>query len=149
MAELAVIGSIIGAAGKVIGGINANNAAQAEAAQLEMQGKEEFAAGQRDALAKRREGQLLNSRVQSLAAASGAGADSPTIVRLMAGTSSEAEYNAGTAMYGGKARRRGAFDRATAARASGQSSLLGSMFDAAGTAMTGVNTYGTSRGHWG
>lgn len=149
MAELALIGTLVSAAGQVVGGINANNAAKAEAAQLEMQGKEEFAAGQRDAMAKRREGQLLNSRVQSLAAASGAGADSPTIVRLMAGTASEAELNAGTAMYGATARRRGAFDRATASRASGQSSLLGSMFGAAGSALGGANSYGTAKGYWG
>lgn len=149
MAEIALIGSLISAAGSVVGGINANNAAQAEAAQLEMQGKEEFAAEQRDAMAKRREGRLINSRIQSLAAASGAGADSPTIVRLMAGTAQEAEYNAGTAMYGARSRRRGAFDRATAARASGQASLLGSMFNAAGTAMSGVNNYGMGKGMWG
>lgn len=149
MAELALIGSLVGAAGQVVGGINANNAARAEAAQLEMQGKEEFAAGQREAIAKRREGQLINSRVQALAAASGAGADSPTIVKLMSGTAAEAELNAGTAMYGAKARRRGAFDKATAARASGQASLLGSMFSATGTAMGGGNSYGVSKGWWG
>lgn len=149
MAELALIGSLVGAAGSVVSGINANNAAKAEAAQLEMQGKEEFASGQREAIAKRREGMLLNSRTQALAASSGAGGDSPTIVKLMAGTAGEAEYNAGTAMYGATARRRGANDRAAAARASGQASLLGSMFGAAGTALGGVNSYGISTNRWG
>lgn len=141
MAELALIGTLVSAGGQIAQGIAANNAAKSEALQLEARGKEEFAAGQRDAFQKRREAQLLNSRTQALAAASGAGADSPTIVRLMAGTAGEGEYNAQSVMYGATSRQMGNNAQAKAARASGRASLLGSVIGATGTAFGGAAKY--------
>lgn len=146
MAELALIGTLVSAAGTVASGVAANNAAKSEAFQLEARGKEEFAAGQRDALQKRREAMLVNSRTQALAAASGGGADSPTIVRLMAGTAGEGEYNAQSVMYGAKSRQLGNNAQAKAARASGRASLLGSVIGAAGTAFGGMGKYGAGGG---
>jgi hypothetical protein len=68
------------------------NAADFEAQQMEMKAKEEPLPAQRDALAKRKEGAIVNSRAQALAAASGGGAgtDAPTIVKLMSDTAGEA-----------------------------------------------------------
>lgn len=148
MAELAVIGSIVQAVGSIAGGIAANDAAQAEAAQLEERGQEEFAASQRDAQARREEGRLVNSRAQALGAASGAGADAPTIVRLMTDTAGQAELNAQSDQYGGRQRRAGMRDSARARRAEGNASLMGSFFDAAGTALGAGSRYGTQRGWW-
>ena len=148
MAELAVIGSIVQAAGSIASGIAANNAAQEEARQLEARGKEEFAASQREALERRREGEVVNSRAQAIAAASGAGADAPTIVRLMSDTAGQAEFNAQTDLYGGRQRRAGLRDSARARRAEGQASLMGSFFDAAGTAIGAGSKYGTAKGWW-
>lgn len=148
MAELAVIGSIVQAVGSIAGGIAANDAAQAEAAQLEERGQEEFAASQRDAQARREEGRLVNSRAQALGAASGAGADAPTIVRLMTNTAGQSELNAQSDLYGGRQRRAGMRDNARARRAEGNASLMGSFFDAAGTALGGGSRYGTQRGWW-
>ncbi|RWL14888.1 MAG: hypothetical protein EOR57_31575 [Mesorhizobium sp.] len=117
------------------------NAADFEAQQLEMKAKEETAAAQREALDKRREGAIINSRAQALAAASGAGAgtDAPTIVKLMGKTAGEAEYNAGTSMYGGLSRAAGLRDSAKGRRASGKASLLGSVFSGFGSAASGIS----------
>ncbi|MFA7308414.1 MAG: hypothetical protein WC026_17285, partial [Hyphomicrobium sp.] len=97
--------------------------------QLEEKGKEELAASQRDAIQKRREGALINSRQQALAAASGAGAgsDAPTIVKLMTDTAGQAEYNAQVDLYGGKSRKEGLFNAAANRRREGKASLLGSV----------------------
>jgi hypothetical protein len=150
MAELALIASVVAAGASVAGGAIAsegamqrgraeNDAAQAEAVQLDAKGREEFAASQQEAFAKRREGRLASSRAQALAAASGGGADDPTIVKLMSGIASESEYNAGTAMYGGVSRRSGLIDAANNRRRSGQASLLGSRYEAAGSFLRGVS----------
>lgn len=129
MAALPLIGALISGAGTIASGIAANNAAQQEAMQLEEKGKEELAASQRDANQKRREGALVNSRQQALAAASGAGAgaDAPTIVKLMTDTAGQAEYNAQVDLYGGKSRKQGLYDAAANRRREGKASLLGSV----------------------
>ena len=148
MAELALIGSLVQGVGTIASGIAANDAAQEEARQLEARGQEEFAASQREAQERRQEGRLLNSRTQALAAASGAGADAPTIVRLMTDTAGQAELNAQTDLYGGRQRRAGMRDSARARRAEGRASLMGSFFDAAGTGLSAGSTYGTAKGWW-
>lgn len=139
MSGLEFIGPLIAAAGSIAGGVAANNNAKFEAQQMEMRAKEETAASQRDAIAKRREGSLINSRAQAVAAASGAGAgtDAPTIVKLMSQTSGEAEYNAQSSLYGGKSRSAGLMDSAKGRRAEGKATLLGSVFSGFGQAAKG------------
>lgn len=129
MAALPLIGAAISGIGTILGGVAANNAAQQEAMQLEAKGKEELAASQRDADQKRREGALISSRQQALAAASGAGAgsDAPTIVKLMTDTAGQAEYNAQVDLYGGKSRKEGLYNAAANRRREGKASLLGSV----------------------
>jgi hypothetical protein len=139
VAALAAIGSVIGALGSVVQGIAANNAAQFEADQLEQKAKEERAASQRDALEKRKEAAFVQSRQQALAAASGGGAstDAPTIMKLMASTAGQGEYNAQAALYGGENRARGLMDEAKGRRMSGQASLLGGVFGGCGSMASG------------
>jgi len=141
MAWLGAIGSIIGAVGGIAAGAAEKRNADFEAKQMEMKGKEEFAASQRDAAAKRREGLLINSRAQAIAAASGAGAgaDAPTIVKLMSDTASQADYNARTSIYGGLERKAGLFDSAKGRRAQGRASLLGSVIGGIGGAAKGIS----------
>ncbi|MCO5159621.1 MAG: hypothetical protein M9939_00675 [Mesorhizobium sp.] len=135
MAALPIIGALISGVGTIASGIAANNAAQQEAMQLEEKGKEELAASQRDADQKRREGALINSRQQAVAAASGAGAgmDAPTIVKLMTDTAGQAEYNAQVDLYGGKSRKEGLFNAAANRRREGKASLLGSVLGGFGS----------------
>jgi hypothetical protein len=150
MSGLELIGALVSGIGTIAAGAAANNSAKFEAQQMDMRAKEETAAAQRDAIAKRREGAIINSRAQALAAASGAGAgnDAPTIVKLMSDTSGEAEYNAGSAMYGGLSRAAGLRDSAKGRRAEGKASLLGSVFGGFGTMAKGASTFANAKG-WG
>lgn len=136
---LKAAGAIVSGVGTIASGVAANRNAQFEAQQLDMKAKEETAAAQRDAQEKRREGALLNSRAQAVAAASGGGAglDAPTIVKIMGNTASRAEYNAQTATYGGLSRAAGLRDQARGRRAEGKASLLGSVFGGFGQAAKG------------
>lgn len=140
-AVVGAIGSIasgvIGAAGAIQQGQAANQAAKFEATQQEMAGKEEFAASQRDAETARLEGELIRSRQQAVAAASGGGATDPTIVRLMTDTAKVGELNAQSALYGGESRRRGLFDQAMGTRMTGKAALQGSYLGAAGQLASG------------
>lgn len=141
---LGAIGSVVSGVGTVASGVAEKNAADFEAAQIEQKAKEETAAAQRDAIAKRREGAIITSRAQAVAAASGGGAgtDAPTIVKLMGQTAGEADYNAQTAMYGGYSRAAGLRDSAKGRRMSGKASLLGSVIGGFGTAAKGLASYG-------
>jgi len=143
MSGLELIGALaagISGGGTIASGVAADRAARQDALNMEAAGKEEVAAAQRDAQAKRREGQLINSRAQALAAASGAGAgvDAPTIVKLMTQTSGEAEYNAQSAMFGGFSRQAGLKQGAASRRAEGKASLLGSVLSGLGTTGKGL-----------
>lgn len=137
MAALGAVAAFIGAAGSVLQGVAANNQAQYQAEQERMQGKEEFASSQRDADAKRKESQLVQSRQQALAASSGGGADDPTIIKLMTETAAQGEYNAQASLYGGENRKRGLFDQAKGTEMSGQASLLGGFLAGAGQIASG------------
>lgn len=141
MAALSAVAGVIGALGTVAGGIAAKNQADFQAEQQEMQGKEEFAASQREAEEKRKESNYVQSRQQALAAASGGGAADPTIVRLMTQTAQQGEMNAQTARYVGENRQRGLMDAAKASRMSGNASLFGSFFGAAGDLASGWARY--------
>lgn len=144
---LSAIGTVVSGVGTIAGGVAANNAARFEAQQLEAKGKEELAASQREAEAKRREGRLVASRQQALAAASGAGAgtDAPTIVKLMTDTAGQAEYGALAETYGGFQRRAGLFDEARGRRMSGRASLLGSVIGGFGQTMSGLGSIYSKR----
>lgn len=146
MSGLELIGTVLGGlgtaasvAGTIAQGRAQNAAAQFEAKQMDMKAKEETAAAQREAEQKRREGLLVGSRQQALAAASGggAGSDAPTIVKLMSETAGQAEYNAQSEMFGGTQRAAGLVDSARARRLSGKASLLGSNIAATGQALAG------------
>lgn len=137
---LAVAGTVVSAGASIYGGIKANEAAQLEGKQLIRQGKEEFAAAQRDALEARLQGKLLQSRQQAVAAASGGGAgtDAPSIMKLMTETGERTDYAAQVAMYQGESKRRYYTDAASAARTGGQNSLIGSVLKAVGTLAGGL-----------
>lgn len=125
---LAAAGTGVGAVGTIASGVAADRAARQDALNLQAAGREEFAAAQRQAEAKRREGRLINSRAQAIAAASGAGAglDAPSVVRIMKKTAQDAEYGAQVELFGGRTRQLGAKQAALARRSEGRSSLLGS-----------------------
>ena len=148
MSGLETIFGILGAAGTAASGAGTLAAGAAEkrnqdfiAKQEEMKANEELAASTREAQQKREEAAFALSRQQALAASSGggAGADAPTIVKLMADTAGQGELNAGTAIYGGQQRAAGLMDSAKGRRASGRASFLGSQLSAFGQGATGLS----------
>jgi hypothetical protein len=65
---------------------------------------ESEAASQRDAIESGRQGGLVTSRLQSLAAASGAGATDPTVIGLRADLEARTDYEKKVALYEGSSR---------------------------------------------
>lgn len=163
MASLATIGTVltigsavVGAGAAVYGAYNSYQQGVAQKAELERQArvdersaKGEYAAAQREAEQRRREGKLIMSRQQAIAAASGAGSgsDDPTIMKIMSETGALSEYGATTAMYSGADRADAYLNSAMAKRASGQSNFMGGILRAAGSLAGGVGTVANHFAH--
>lgn len=134
---LAIAGLLAGAASAgatIYAGNETRRASELAARRAETAGQAEFAASQREAEERRLEGALIESQQQAAAAASGggAGADAPTIVKIMTETRKRSEYGVATTMAAGRNRRQGYLDRAEATRASGNASFLGSILTGIG-----------------
>lgn len=144
---VAAIGTVasagISAAGSIYAGQKSQEAAYLAARQAEEQGREEFAASQREAFERSLEAKLTMSRQQAIAAASGggSGADAPSIVRLQERTAERGQYGEDSARYGGESRRRSSFREAEARRRTGDNNFVGSLFTAGGTLAGGIGDY--------
>lgn len=77
-----------------------------EAAQLNQNAGQTIAASQRDAADAARGARLAESRALALAAASGGGASSPTVMNIIADLAGEGAYRRSVALYGGEERAR-------------------------------------------
>lgn len=135
-----LIGTGISAYGRYAQGQAEKESDYATAHDYESIGRQEFAAAQRDALEAKLQGQLVESRQQAVAAASGGGSgeDAPTIIRLMTETGARTQYAVDTAIYRGTATRDRYYAAAREKRATGDSSLLGGQLGAAGTLFGGI-----------
>src|SRR5688572_9410372 len=91
------------AAAAKAGGRDARRVANWEAEQLRQRAGQERAAAQREAIERRRQGELAVSRARALAGASGAAAFEDIFAGLEAG----AEYNVQSALYEGEEAARG------------------------------------------
>lgn len=153
-AALTAVGTAVSAAGTIASGNAAEDAGRRaqqaqvfKSQQLEMQAQESRAAAQRDALEKRRQGELAGSQLQARAAASGGGADDPTIVGLGEEIAGRSEYQALASIYTGENRARGMTDEAMGARmtgdaalAEGQAKKTASTYSAVGTIFSGAGS---------
>lgn len=81
-------------------------ALQFQASQARQNAGQEIAASQRDAAEQQRQIRLMNSRALALAAASGAGATDPTIVKIISNNAGEGAYRAALSLYKGEERAR-------------------------------------------
>src|SRR3990167_10416143 len=110
---IGLAGSAIQGAGTILGGIEANKAAQYqarqgqilsqwEAQQLEQQARQEEGAAAVTARERRHDAALVQSTQLASAAASGGGVTNPTILNLMADTAQRGEFLAQTEMAQGK-----------------------------------------------
>ncbi len=120
---LTAAGSAVSAAGTIAGGRAAQQSALAQQQALEFRARQEEAAAQearaaagRAAQDKRRESVLAQSKLQARAAASGGGADDPTIVNLAGDIAGAGEYGALMEMYKGESRARSLEDQAAGDR---------------------------------
>lgn len=146
-AGAAVAGTVASVAGSVIqgraqrrAGEAAQDAANYEARQLDASAGEEVAAGQREGFEIDRQTDLLGSRQQAVAAASGAGGDDPSITDAMSDVQREGSYRRNLALYGAIQRGRGLRGQAEATRRSGQAARAGSRLAAAGTIIGGIGS---------
>lgn len=145
---IAAVGTVaaagIGAYSALESGRQSREANYEMAANEEAQGRDEFAAAQREALERRYEAKLVQSRQQAIASASGAGAgsDAPTIVQIMSKTAERAAYGEETSRYGGLSRRDRLYASARNRRRSGDADQSGSFYRAAGTVAGGIGRVG-------
>jgi len=145
----AVVGTGVSLYGSSVAADNARKAGEAErqtqymlAQQEEAAGTEALASSQRDARERKLEGELIMSRQQAVAAASGggAGADAPTIVRLMTETAKRSQYGQDSVIYTGEATRSKYNASAAARRMSGENSFLGGIQGAQGAYLSGIGS---------
>jgi hypothetical protein len=151
VAELATIATIIAgvvSAGAAVvstvstiqAGAAQQQAMEAAAKRDELAGKNEFAAAQRQADERRLEGQLIMSKQQAYAAASGggSGADAPTMAKILTDTGERVRMGTESVMYQGASARDDYFAAAEAKRTTGGADFFGSILKGVGTLAGGV-----------
>mgnify|MGYP001614253676 CR=1 FL=1 len=145
----AVIGTGVSLYGAHVSAENSKRAGEAEqrtqnmlAQQEEAAGTEALASAQRDQRERKLEGELIMSRQQAVAAASGggAGSDAPTIVRLMTETAKRSQYGQDSVIYTGESTRGRYNTSAAARRQSGENSFLGGIQGANGAWLSGMGS---------
>lgn len=99
---LAIGGKVVSGVGTILSAQSQAKALKKEARQLDAQAGTERASSQRAAMEERRQARLAQSRGLALAAASGGGADDPTVMNLLADLEGEGEYRALTSLYEGE-----------------------------------------------
>ena len=132
---------IIAAGGTLLQGAQAKQQGDAEAVQLNYIAGQSRAASQREAAERRRSSRYAQSRVQALAAASGAGASDPTVVNLISELAGEGEYGALAAMYEGEDRAGGLELAGRASRRQGDAAMSASVVQAGSTLLGGASSW--------
>lgn len=142
MAGIAAVASLAGTAISAIGTIAAGKAqrkdAEFQAQQLDIRAKQEHAAAQREAEDVRRRKELVLSRQQVVSAASGMGADDPSVIEIAADTAGYGRYQEMSALAAGEARRKQNEYAAYSARTTGKAAQTASYYSAAGTIIGGI-----------
>ena len=175
MAELAIAASVLGAAtsaaGSLYKGMADKRQGQQQAAALhqsadyqsqllQQQANAEQAAGQREAEQERLKAARVGSRATAVAAASGGGVTTPTIVDILDDIASQGELNASIKDYTGKERAAGRLDQAAAGQYNadvqgqaainrGKASMVGSIFEGVAGLAKGAAQVGASGGFGG
>lgn len=133
---LAGAGALVSAGGTILGARSEAKQLKSEARQLEAKAGTERAISQRQAMEERRQARLAASRGLAVAAASGGGADDPTVVNTLANIAGEGEYRALTALYNGEETARGDEAQAKARRKEAKNVKRASYFKAANTILS-------------
>lgn len=133
-------GTVMGAAGTIAAGKDAKRQAEYEAAQLDIQAKEEQAASQREAEQYRRKKELALATITNEAAGRGFTATDPTTLAIADEVAQYGTVQEQMALYGGTSRRAGREAQAEAARMEGSAKERASKWSAAATILGGVGT---------
>lgn len=151
---LTAAGTAVSAAGTIAGGNAAADAGRRTQQSMEFRAKQEDqaanesrAVSQRSAMEKQREGRFALSSLQARAAASGGGADDPTIINLGGNIAQRSEFDALFDMSKGENRARGLEDEAVGSRLTGDAAVAegaakqsASQLSAAGTIIGGAGS---------
>ncbi|AXV15122.1 hypothetical protein CYG48_05055 [Neorhizobium sp. SOG26] len=133
------IGTAVQTFGTIQAGREANARAQYEAKVQEQQADEAYAASQRDAAEKYRQGRLMLSQQRAAIAGSGGDLTDPSVLDIMGDTAAEIDLAARTDIYKGDQQARGYNDAAKNSRISGKNALNASYISAAGSLFSGVS----------
>ena len=117
------MGTLMGGSAAAAAGAAAQQAAEFTARQQKMGAREARSVGQLAMFEKRKETDLLQSKLQARAAASGGGATDPGVVNLTGDIAQRGEYQALTEMYKGESKARGLVDAAMASQMQGAAAL--------------------------
>ena len=140
------VGTLLTAKGELDQGKSANALAKYQAQQLEQNAGQEKAVAQHAAEEEQRKSELLASRAIAVAAASGAGALDPTVVKILQGIDAEGQLASMTQLYNGDERARGLTDQARATRYDGRSAKRAGRTRALTTLLTGAQSMATTWG---
>jgi hypothetical protein len=139
-AAAGMAGSYMQAQGTIAAGKAAKQAADYEAAQLDIKAKEDQAAAQRDAEQHGREKDLALSKLQTNAAASGFSATDPSALAMADEIAKYGTYKEQLTMYGGTSRKAGIEAQAVGRRMEGKAALAGARSQATATILGGIST---------
>ena len=117
--------------GKIWSGFEMKKAADSEAAALRERAKTRRAEAGAAAREERRQGELLASRAQAIAAASGGSLSDPTMIKLIADLEASGEYNALSRMFEGEVEARGFEKQAGITKRKGRARLATSVLSSA------------------
>lgn len=137
---LTMLASVAGAQSTIAGGELAMAEGKFKSAQLRNEASDSRAVSQREAMEYRRKGKLAQSALQARAAASGGGADDPTVINLAQGLAGRSEYQALATTASGENRARGFEDSAEAELASAKARKKGAKLAALGTILGGAGS---------
>ena len=137
---LPMVAGGIGAVGTIYEGNVAQQNANFEAKQLKEQANREVGLAGERAAKVARDAKLANSRNLAVAAASGAGAADPTVLKIMGDVEAQGVHNSLTEMYKGFSRKADLLTEANVRKIGGANAKTGSFIGAAGTLLDGVST---------
>lgn len=130
-------GSEMVAAGQEKGGDLQKQSSEFQAQQADQAGREALGVAQRTALDRREQIKVTLADLQAKAAASGGGADDPTIKAIARKIAERGEYEALGSMYAGESQKAGYEDVAKGLRFTGDAQRFGAYQDAIATRFSG------------
>lgn len=143
---LAIASTVMSASNSLASGKAQARALEFQAQQAEQNAIAEQATSQRQAISERRKANLLQSRAQAVAAASGAGASDVTVNELMGDIGAEGDYNVLSALFEGDTRASGQRMYADARRFEAKEAKRYARSQAISTIMNGASSIGGSFG---